>query len=317
MEVSGKSTQKIVKKGGNKGYTKSAASEIVFRVVAYIFIIAFALVCIYPLIYAFSAAISGGDAYNAGKVVLFPVDIQWNAFLSVIQMKAFWNGYSNTLFVTLFGTVWCMAISILGGYALSKRRLAGHKFFNFLLIFTMWFSAGIVPTTLNYWSTRDLFLSMGIADQKWVIVIAMGVAAFNIILLRNAFEAVPKEIEEAATVDGANDFQIMSKIYVPMSKATVATVALFYGISRWNGYYWAQQVVTDSLDWPLQVVIQRQISAAADEAAEFGITLIDGIYSPDAASFAMIIAAIIPIIIIYPFIQKYFAAGVNVGGVKE
>ena len=181
----------------------------------------------------------------------------------------------------------------------------------------MWFSAGIVPTTLNYWSTRDLFLSMGIADQKWVIVIAMGVAAFNIILLRNAFEAVPKEIEEAATVDGANDFQIMSKIYVPMSKATVATVALFYGISRWNGYYWAQQVVTDSLDWPLQVVIQRQISAAADEAAEFGITLIDGIYSPDAASFAMIIAAIIPIIIIYPFIQKYFAAGVNVGGVKE
>ena len=247
MEVSGKSTQKIVKKGGNKGY-------------------------------AFSAAISGGDAYNAGKVVLFPVDIQWNAFLSVIQMKAFWNGYSNTLFVTLFGTVWCMAILILGGYALSKRRLAGHKL---------------------------------------VIVIAMGVAAFNIILLRNAFEAVPKEIEEAATVDGANDFQIMSKIYVPMSKATVATVALFYGISRWNGYYWAQQVVTDSLDWPLQVVIQRQISAAADEAAEFGITLIDGIYSPDAASFAMIIAAIIPIIIIYPFIQKYFAAGVNVGGVKE
>ncbi len=144
----------------------------------------------------------------------------------------------------------------------------------------------------------------------------MGMSAFNVILLRNSFESVPKEIEEAATVDGANDFQIMSKIYVPMSKATVATVGLFYGISRWNGYFWAMKTVTNVYDMPLQVVIQSQISSIETDVAENGASLI-GTYAPQSTIYSMIVCSIIPILIIYPFIQKYFATGVNVGGVKE
>ncbi len=302
---------------GSSGSNQLDASEIIFKVIAYTFIGIFALLCLYPLIYALSASISSGEAMLEGKVVLFPIGFQIDAFKDVVYNKSFWISYCNTFFVTVYGTVYCMGLSIMGAYALSKKRLYGHKLFNFLLIFTMWFSAGVIPMHLNYQSTRSILTSMGIVDQKWLIVIAMGMAAFNIILLRNAFESVPKEIEEAATVDGANDFQIMSKIYVPMSKATVATVALFYGISRWNGYFWAMKEVDNAYDLPLQVIIQTQISNMQSEAAENGASLINGVYTTQSLIYAMIIFAIIPILIIYPFIQKYFAAGVNLGGVKE
>lgn len=302
----------------NKKFTfgKLEGSEVAFKIFSYFFITVFALACIYPLIYAISSAISGRVAVENGTIVLFPVDIQFEAFAQVILNKTFWIGYCNTLFVTVYGTVYCMILSILGAYTLSKKRLVGNKFLNFLLIFTMWFSAGVIPVYLNYLDTRGILSSIGIGDQKWLIVIAMGMSAFNVILLRNSFEAVPKEIEEAATVDGANDFQIMSKIYVPMSKATIATVALFYGISRWNGYFWAMKTVSNTNDLPLQVIIQQQIANVEQQIAEGG-TLSTGVYAMQSVSYCMIICAFIPIFIIYPFIQKYFATGVNVGGVKE
>lgn len=301
---------------GTSGSSKKDTSELIFQIIAYVFVTIFALLCLYPLIYALSASISDGTALLNGQVVLFPVGLQGDAIVSVVTNKQFWIAYCNTFFVTVYGTVYAMGISILGAYALSKKRLAGHKLFNFLLIFTMWFSAGVIPMHLNYQSTRSILTNMGISDQKWLIVIAMGLAAYNIILLRNAFESVPKEIEEAATVDGANDFQIMSKIYVPMSKATVATVGLFYGISRWNGYFWAMKEVDNTYDLPLQVVIQSQITKVNEEMSETGASLING-YAPQSLIYTMIIFAIIPILIIYPFIQKYFAVGVNLGGVKE
>lgn len=302
---------------GSSGSNQLDASEIVFKVIAYTFVGIFALICLYPLIYALSASISSGQAMLDGSVVLFPVGFQIDAFKDVVYNKLFWISYCNTFFVTVYGTVYCMGISIMGAYALSKKRLYGHKLFNFLLIFTMWFSAGVIPMHLNYRETSSILSKMGITDQKWLIVLAMGMAAFNIILLRNAFEGVPKEIEEAATVDGANDFQIMSKIYVPMSKATVATVGLFYGISRWNGYFWAMKEVNNSYDLPLQVIIQTQIQNMQQDMADSGASLVNGIYSVQSLIYAMIIFAIIPILIIYPFIQKYFAVGVNLGGVKE
>ncbi len=302
---------------GSSGSAKLDTSEVIFKVIAYFFVSIFALMCFYPLVYALSASISAGADVLAGKVLLFPIGFQIDAISAVIHNKLFWISYSNTFFVTLYGTVYCMGLSILGAYALSKKRLAGHSLFNFLLIFTMWFSAGVIPMHLNYQATREILNGMGIVDQKWLIVLAMGMSAYNIILLRNAFESVPKEIEEAATVDGANDFQIMSKIYVPMSKATVATVGLFYGISRWNGYFWAMKEVSNDNDLPLQVVIQRQIADMQEQLAENGASLINGTYAAQSLIYAMIIFAIVPILIIYPFIQKYFAAGVNLGGVKE
>ena len=303
---------------------KTEKSELIFRIVAYFFLIIFALMCVYPLIYALAAAFSSADAVNKGSVILWPVGISGSAFKAVLTDNMFWINYSNTMFVTFFGTIWALGYSVLGAYALSKKRLLGRRGFNFFLVFTMWFSAGIIPQFENYMATKDIFADIGITDLKWTVVLAMGMNATNIILLRNAFEGVPSEIEEAARIDGATELQILTKVYIPMSKATVA---LFFGISRWNGYFWAYKVLQDDpASWPVQVYIRdyigryTEISRGPDanpqiEAIENWSASHD--YAATSAVYSMVVCAVIPILAIYPFIQKYFAKGVNMGGVKE
>ncbi|MBO4416100.1 MAG: carbohydrate ABC transporter permease [Lachnospiraceae bacterium] len=289
-------------------------SELVFRIISYFLLTIFALSCLYPFVYAISAAISGRYYVDYNQVVLFPKEVQFNAFKEMFGNNMFWNSYSNTLFLTFYGTLWALGVSILGGYALSKKRLLFRKTFNFFLVFTMWFSAGIVPQYLNYINTKKVFNSVGIMDDKWLVVIAMGMAAMNIILLRNAFEGVPSEIEEAAIVDGATELQVLSKVYIPMSKSTIATVALFFGISRWNGYFWARQMISNSNEHPLQVFVRLKLEQYTDPEFVAGW---NRPYATDSVIYALIVCSIVPILVIYPFIQKYFAKGVNMGGVKE
>ena len=293
---------------------KLEISELIFKVISYTLLTVFALCCLYPFVYAISASISGRSAVEYGQIVLFPKDIQFDAFKLMFNDNMFWNAYSNTLFLTLFGTLWSMFVAILGGYALSKKRLLFRKTFNFFLVFTMWFSAGIVPQYLNYLATKDVFNSMGIMDDKWLVVIAMGMAAMNIILLRNAFEGVPSEIEEAAIVDGATEMQVLTQVYLPMSKSTIATVALFFAIPRWNGYFWARQMISNQNEHPLQVFIRLRLEQYTDPEAMAGW---NKAFASDSVIYALIVCSIVPILIIYPFIQKYFAKGTNVGGVKE
>ena len=293
---------------------KLEISELIFKIISYTLLTVFALCCLYPFVYAVSASISGRHAVEYGEIILFPKDIQFDAFSRMFGDNMFWNAYSNTLFLTFYGTVWALGVSILGGYALSKKRLLFRKFFNFYLVFTMWFSAGIVPQYLNYLATKDVFNAAGITDDKWLVVIAMGMAAMNIILLRNAFEGVPSEIEEAAIVDGATEFQVLSKVFIPMSKSTIATVALFFGISRWNGYFWARQMISNQNEHPLQVFIRLRLEEFTDPEFTAGWNFS---YATDSVIYALIVCSIIPILIIYPFIQKYFAKGANAGGVKE
>lgn len=289
-------------------------TELIFKIISYTLLTMFALSCLYPFVYAISSSISGRKAVEYSQVLLFPKDVQFEAFKNMFTDNMFWNAYSNTLFITLYGTIWALGYSILGAYALSKRRLLFRKFFNFFLVFTMWFSAGIVPQYLNYLNTKAVFNGIGITDDKWLVIIAMGMAAMNIILLRNAFENVPSEIEEAAIVDGATEFQVLTKVYIPMSKSTIATVALFFGISRWNGYFWARQMISNSYEHPLMVFIRLKLEEYTDSEAMAGW---DEVFASDSVIYALIVCSIVPILIIYPFIQKYFAKGVNMGGVKE
>ena len=293
---------------------KLEISELIFKILSYVFLTVFAVCCLYPFIYAISAAISSREAVEYGEIILFPKDLQFNAFADMFNDNMFWNSYTNTLFITFYGTIWAMAFSILGGYALSKKRLLFRKGFNFFLVFTMWFSAGIVPMYLNYLATKDVFNSIGIMDEKWLVVIAMGMQAMNIILLRNAFEGVPSEIEEAAIVDGASELQVLTQVYLPMCKSTIATVALFFGISRWNGYYWARQMISNHNEHPLQVFIRQKLKEYNDPDYISGW---NKPYAADSGIYALIVCSIVPILVIYPFIQKYFAKGVNMGGVKE
>ncbi len=289
-------------------------SELIFKIISYLLLTVFALSCLYPFVYAISAAVSGRYYVEYNQVVLFPKEVQFEAFKQMFSSNLFWNAYSNTLFLTFYGTLWSLGISILGAYALSKKRLLFRKTFNFFLVFTMWFSAGLVPQYLNYIATKKVFNSVGIMDDKWLVVIAMGMAAMNIILLRNAFEGVPSEIEEAAIVDGATELQVLNRVYIPMSKSTIATVALFFGISRWNGYFWARQMISDSNEHPLQVFVRLKLEEYTDAELMAGW---NRSYASDSVIYALIVCSIIPILVIYPFIQKYFAKGVNMGGVKE
>ena len=293
---------------------KLEISELIFKIISYTLLAVFALACLYPFVYAISSALSGYDPVMDGTVVLFPKDLQFEAFSRMFNDNLFWNSYSNTLFLAFFGTLWALGVAILGGYALSKKRLLFRKTFNFFLVFTMWFSAGLVPQYLNYLATQRVFSKVGINDDKWLVVIAMGMAAMNVILLRNAFEGVPSEIEEAAIVDGATELQVLGKVYIPMTKSTIATVALFFAISRWNGYYWARQMIRDSNEHPLQVFIRLKLEEFQDPEQMAGWR---EAYASDSVIYALIVCSVIPILIIYPFIQKYFAKGTNAGGVKE
>lgn len=293
---------------------KLEISELIFKIISYFLLTIFAISCLYPFVYAISAAISGKYYVDYNRIVLFPKEVQFDAFQQMFSSNLFWNAYSNTLFLTFYGTLWSLGISILGAYALSKKRLLFRKAFNFFLVFTMWFSAGLVPQYLNYINTKKILNSIGIMDDKWLVVLAMGMAAMNIILLRNAFEGVPSEIEEAAIVDGATELQVLNKVYIPMSKSTIATVALFFAISRWNGYFWARQMISDSNEHPLQVFVRLKLEEYTDPEQMAGW---NKTYASDSVIYALIVCSIVPILIIYPFIQKYFAKGVNSGGVKE
>lgn len=286
---------------------RSSKSEIIFRIFSYFFVTIFAILCLYPILYAFSVSISGKIAYESGSIVFFPKDLTIEAYKTVLLDKGFWISYTNTLFYTIFGTAWSMFISLTGAYVLSKDKLLGKRTWNFLLVFTMWFSAGMIPLYLNY-------VELGV-DNKWGMVIAFGVQAYNIILLRNAFSSVPKEIEEAARIDGSNEFQVFLNIYIPMSKASIATVTLFYAITRWNGYYWSRMLLKDSTQQPLQVYLRILIEnyqKLYDESASIAQLS----YAADSLIYAIIICSIIPVLVIYPYIQKYFTRGANLGGVK-
>ncbi len=282
-------------------------TEIFFKIASYVILTIFALVCLFPFVFLLANTFSGVDAVNESKVTVFPIGFQIDAFLEVLNAKDFWLSYCNSFFITMYGTLVSMLVAITGAYALSKSRLMFGRGFNFMLVFTMWFSAGMIPTLQN-------FLRFGVNNRE-MFIIALGFNAFNIILLRNYFSSVPSEIEEAATIDGATEFQILTRVYVPMSKASIATVAMFYAVSRWNGYMWAQMLL-DKYDQPLQVYIKLYLPdffQKIEESTSFGTYS----YSPYSVQYALIICSIIPVIIVYPKLQKYFAAGVNVGGVKE
>ena len=277
-------------------------SEFIFKIVAYVILILFAFACVYPLLYVIFISVSGRDAVLMGKVTFFPKDLQFTAYKEVLQDRKFWSAYCNTIFYAFYGTIVSMIVAITGAYALSKSRLMFRRF-NFMLVFTMWFNAGMIPTYKNFQNLN--------INNKYGYIIGLGFNAFNIVILRNFFETIPSEIEEAATIDGATEFQLLTKIYMPMSKTSIVTVTMFYALSRWNGWFWAVLLLTNDRDKPLQVYLRNTINALESQVDE------GSVYTPQSKEFALILCSIIPICILYPQMQKYFAAGVNVGGVKE
>ena len=272
-------------------------------------LIVFALAALYPIVYVTALSFSSGEAATSGRVWLWPVEWTLAAHRHVLQDGLFWTSYANTLFYTVVGTLTSLVLIIPAAYALSKQRLRGRRVLGFFIAFTMWFHAGMIPFFLNL---RDLEL----LDSRWGIVIAFAVNAFNIILMRNFFKSVSPSFEEDARMDGANDLQILWKVYIPLAKPAIATVALLCAVSRWNGYFWAMVLLRDEDKIPLQVYLKKTIVSVNLTEQEAG-AMAQQAFSLETITGAIIVLSMIPVFIVYPLLQKYFTKGVMMGGVKE
>lgn len=286
---------------------KESRGEKWFYVFNYSLLSLVMLIVLYPLLYVLSASFSSPEAVVSGKVVLFPQGLSLDAYQAVFREKSIWTGYANTLFYTIVGTLVSMVLTICGAYSLSKKRLRGRTFINLLLSFTLVFNAGIIPVYLN-------LKSLGLLDSRFGIIISFALSAFNVIILRTFFQSLPDELEEAARIDGASESAILLRIVLPLSKAALATVTLFYAVGRWNGYFWAMVLLRSESKLPLQVLLNRLVvqMKPSDSMMESDTSYLVG----ETVIYATIVVAVLPKLVFYPFIQKYFVKGVMVGSLK-
>jgi len=292
---------------------KLSSGEKIFSVFNYIFLGLAALITLYPFVYVLSASISDPMQVVTGKVLLFPKEITFTAYEKVLSQSGIWIAYANTLYYTVVGTLASLLLTICGAYPLSKKRLLGRTTISFVIAFTMWVNmagpAGMIPFYLNI---RDL----GMLDTRFGIVIAFAITTFYVLLMRTFFTNVPDALEEAAKVDGASDWAILWRIYIPLSVPALVTLGLFYAVARWNGYFWAMVLLSDTNKMPLQVllkklIVEMNVSDMMDSAD------IMKNYSQETVIYATIIVSILPMVIVYPYIQKFFVKGIIVGSIKE
>lgn len=288
-----------------RGVREGVGIDVAIRV----FLFFWGALMVVPLWYVFVSSVSYGTAVDSGEAFFWPVGFNLDSFQNVLSKSQFWISIGNTFFYTIVGTAYSMLISTTAAYALSRPAFRGRKVINFALSFTMWFHAGFIPLYLN-------FKNLGVINDRWGIIVSFGVTAFYIILLRNYFESVPKELEEAARIDGANEFRIFSDVYLPLSKVALITIIIFYAIGRWNGFFWSMVLLKQSDLIPLQVYIQQMIveeQLVLENASSVGAFN----YNFTTLKYALIVCSIIPVAVAYPFVQRYFAKGVLTGGVKE
>lgn len=282
--------------------------EKVFYVINNIFLLIVGLVCLYPLIYVASSSFSSVNAISAGKVFLFPVEPTVAAYKAVFAESDIWAGYANAIFYTVVGTLISLFLTITAAYPLSKKGLRGKGVVTFMMVFTMWFNAGTVPIYLN-------FVDLGLLNTRIGVLLSQACAGTYVVIMRSFFQSIPDSLEEAARIDGAGHCRILTTIYLPLSKAAIATVALMYAIARWNGYFWPMLLLSSATELqPLQVVLKRMLLEITTSITQGGDTVTN--YSVKMMTYAIIMVSIVPMLLVYPFIQKYFAKGIMIGSVK-
>ncbi len=282
--------------------------EKIFTVFNYIFMVLLVFVTIYPVYYVLIASLSSGNAVSMGKVIFTVKDFTFEAYRQIFKTKNLLNSYGNTIFYSVFGTLASMIFTTMAAFALSVRDLPFKKSLTLLFVFTMWFGPGMMPTYLNI---RNLHL----LDTRTGIILHGLVMTWYLILMRSFFDSIPNEMNESATIDGANEFILFKDIYLPLSGAAIATIGLYYFVMRWNSYFWAMILLTDEKKIPLQVVLKKLIvdmNVNFSEATNIDYT----VTSRETSIFATIMISVIPMLVIYPFIQKYFVKGIMIGAVK-
>lgn len=297
-----------MKKPKNQGRV-IGTGERIFDVGMTILGILISIVVLYPIYYALIASLSKPLYVENGSVMFAIKHFTLESYKQASMKPGIWLAYGNTIFYTVFGVLVNMVFSTTMAYALSKKKLVCRKFFTLFTVFTMWFNAGIIPTYMN-------FKDFGLLDTRTAIIFGFAINTYNMIIMKSFFEQVPGELEEAAFIDGANHFTIFYKIFLPLSKPALATVGLFYGVNRWNTYFWSMTLLKDDKKAPLQVMLKKMIVDRVANAADAALVTADSLSSPTTIIYAVIIIAIVPMLIVFPFVQKYFKTGLTVGGVK-
>lgn len=281
------------------------------QIILMILIAIFSLSCLLPFINVAAVSLSSKSAILRGDVTFWPVEFNTTAYEAIFKDSSMIHSLVYTVIITIVYTVFSMILTILMAYPLTKGRLRGRKFFNFLALFTMYFSGGTIPIYLN-------IKELGLLDTPWSLILPGMLSTYNMIILKSFFSALPKELEEAAIIDGANDFQVLLRVYLPLSLASIATLTLFYAVGKWNSFQDALYYISNKAYQPLQLKLYHIIkgSQAVDVAAmEGGASTVASSVS-ESIEPATIIFATLPILVVYPFVQRYFVAGVTIGAVK-
>ncbi|ANS77236.1 sugar ABC transporter permease [Paenibacillus yonginensis] len=289
-----------------------------FLVVTYCFLALALLIVLYPVVYIISASISNPKFVSSGEMWLFPKGLTFDGYKLVLENPKIWLGYRNTILYTVLGTLLNLLLTIPSAYALSRTDLVGRKLFLGLILVTMFFSGGLIPT---YLVVKDL----GLVNTLWALILPTGVSVWNLIVARTFFQSsIPRELQEAAQVDGCSNTRLFVQIILPLSAPIIAVMTLFYGVNQWNSYFPALIYLNDTTKYPLQMVL-RQILVLQEMSAETtGAAISSDIAQAmnnkaeiaSLVKYAVIIVSTLPIIVIYPFVQRYFVQGVMIGSVK-
>lgn len=272
-----------------------------------------AIITLYPMLYVLFASFSDPVAFSMNNGLLFkPAGFSLLGYQSIMGMKTFWRGYRNTLFYLVVGTTINMLLTTLGAYVLSRKFMLRRPIM-LLMIFTMYFSGGMIPTYLTV-------KNMGLTGTVWSILLPGCVSVYNLIVLRTGFESIPESLIESAQMDGANEFTVLTRIVLPLSKASLATIILFYAVSRWSDWYNAMVYLESNRNlYPLQMILREALVEGQnlDTAVDaVGVSSAQQLLVKEITKYSMVIISTVPVLVVYPFVQKYFVKGVMIGAVK-
>ncbi len=289
---------------------KSSATDVLMKFIFYMILVLFGFICAYPFLNMIAVSLSKPAYVVANKVFIFPVGIQFANYRILVKDASYIRSYGNTILYTSLGTTSALFFSIVTAYPLSKKTFPFRGVFMKLIVFTMFFSGGLIPTFL-------VIRGIGMYNTLLAIVIPNALVAWNVIILRTAFMGVPSELGEAVVMDGGSDLQILTRVFLPLSVPTIAVIALYSSVGLWNDFFTPLVYLNDSDRWPLSVMLRQLVLSATGLAEQHKLAEANEEYIVEASYKATaLIISTLPILMVYPFIQKYFVKGVLVGSVK-
>ena len=289
---------------------RSSRGDKIFYAINAILLGILALIVLYPLYFIIIASISDPDAVLAGKVVLFPVGITFSGFQKIMERQDVWRGYGNTILYTLLTVVLSLLVTVPAGWALSRKTLPGKKFWMVYFIIPMFFGGGLIPF-------YNVMSNLGLINSMWAIILPSILSVWNLFMTKTFFESsISDGLIEAATIDGAGPFRIFTAVVIPLSKAILAVMALYYAVGQWNSYFNAMIFLQDETLYPLQLVLKEILIASESTVGGSGETILEQYRLANQLKYVSVIVSSLPVLCLYPFVQKYFAQGVMIGSLK-